>query len=182
MHRRSMPGRRRLLAAAGTFLVLAAAGAVAIRQVRRPALGIAAEEQTLGSSRMAVGDVVHMGLWPLGARRGGDVRVTRARVTGVPEGMQIVSIHAVSLVESSRVGVGDGDATANPRIRTRPLTAVRLGGDSELWYLVVTVRITREGRWTSNGVDVSWRDGWRRGTAHLPYHLRVTTGESEQGG
>lgn len=109
------------------------------------------------------------------------MRVTDVRVTGVPAGMEVVGVHAVSVHESSRIGVGDGDATTSEDIRTRPLGDIQLGGEEEEWYVVVTVRITRRGRWTSGGVDVSWRDGWRRGTAHLPYRLGVTTGEAMQG-
>ena len=175
--RRSTLGR--VAAAALVFIV--AAAFVAYRFLPAP-LGHNAPEQLFGAHNLDIGELAYFGLWPLGLRGDREVRVTSARVTGVPEGMEVVAYHAVWLGDSSRIGAGPGDPALDDDLRLHPLSDLRLKGPREHWYVLVTLRITKPGTWVSKGVDVSWRSGLRRGTVHLPYELEVSTSKTNPDG
>ncbi len=149
---------------------------VVVPRVLPSALGREAVPQTFGSYDNEVGDHAYFKLDPLGARGRGPVRVRSARLTGVPEGLEVVAFHAVNSSESPRVAAADGLPQHDPRLRLHPVDAIRLvPGEPERWYLLVVVRLTRPGTWRSTGVAVSWSRGWRRGTVHLPYAVQMTT-------
>jgi hypothetical protein len=169
-------GRRRAGIAGGVALTVVAGWAYS-----RPVLGRGAVEQTFGCTRRPVGSSCFFGALTLYPRGRGDVHVTGARVTGLPPGIQVVSYQAVSWAEGSDVaGVGLDEPVSGPRFRLHPVTdVVARPGKPELWRIVVTLRITQPGTWTTRGLDVSWRQGWRRGTAHFPYHFQLSTQTAE---
>lgn len=176
MRRLSTPGRARgALLAVALFVLLLGGGYVVAQRVLPDALGHEVDEQTLGAHSLTVGELVTIGFWPLGPRGNTPVRVTSARLTGMPEGIDLVSFHALP-VPGRRIGVGSGDPTKDPSLDLHPLSDVRLVEEGvEKWYLLATVRITKPGSWTTSGLEVGWKAGWRRGTAQLPYHVRLST-------
>lgn len=176
----STPGKRRWRragVAGGVALAVVAGWAYS-----RPALGRGAVEQTFGCTRRPVGSSCYFGSVTLDPTGWGDVHVTGVRVTGLPPGMQAVSYQAVSWAEGSDVVGGDiGEPVPGPRYHLHPVTdVVARPGKPELWRIVVTLRITQPGTWTTRGLDVFWRQGWRRGTAHLPYHFQLSTQTAEE--
>ena len=172
MPRRSTPGKP-LIAGCALLLVV---GLGAWRVSTRPALGDGVGRTSVGVRAMAPGEVALFGgSLSLGARKG-TVAVRSVRMTGVPDGMEVVGIHGVNIAEGSRrIGAGRGEPAANG-ITVHPVSDVRVtAGETEWWYVLFVVRITKPGTWTTTGVDVSWRQGWRRGTQHYEYTVQVTT-------
>jgi hypothetical protein len=104
-----------------------------------------------------------VGLEPHGSR---PVHLRSARLTGVPDGLQVVGVWGLD-------GVGpcayNGDPAPALRARLRPVRDVVLhpGARQPEWTLVVVLAATEAGDWTTKGVDVAWSTGWRRGTAHF---------------
>ena len=172
MRPRSTPGRPLLLIVV-LLIVVSVSG---WRVVTRPALGEGISRTTVFVTSMSVGEVALFGgSLSLGPRKG-TVAVRSVRVTGVPDGMEVVGVHGVNIKEGSpRQGAGRGDPAASG-IKVHPVSDVRVtAGETEWWYVLIVVRITKPGTWTTSGVDVSWRQGWRRGTQHYPFRVRVST-------
>jgi hypothetical protein len=170
-----MPGRRprRLALAVGVVAVAATLAAARVLVFGSPALGPGPSGTTTGiigpvgeRGTIFVGDFEPHGHKP--------VHVRSVRVTGVPNGMRIVAVYALDGGPPAGANHGGPD----PKIvnRLRPVTDMvfRPGAAREEWGLVVVVEATKPGVWVTTGLDVSWKAGWRRGTTHYDYHLKMT--------
>jgi len=181
MRRSSMRGsRRRLRVVVAVAVALAVAVAATFAVLRRPH-GLVNDGSHVGYGKDAeVGAVASFGLDVLQATEG-VVRVREVHVTGVPDGLEILAIHAVRTGESPLIGVGD-PPEKDPRIRTHPISDIRVipGGPRGRWYLLVVARITKPGTWRTRGIDVTWQRGMWRGSTHFRHYIEMTTGQGRR--
>jgi len=130
-----------------------------------------------GSHSHKLGDTVAFGVVTLNARGEGAVHIRDARITGVPDGLQIVAVHAVKAGESPLIGALREPPERDPRIHLHPLSDIRVvpGAQARLWYLLVVARIIKPGTWRTRGIEVSWKRGIWRGRTHFHHYIEVTT-------
>jgi hypothetical protein len=100
------------------------------------------------------------------------VHVRGVRLTGVPRGIRVVGIYGL---EGGPSGGSQTTVDATVRARYRPVTDMvfRAGAPREEWGLVVVLEGTEPGNWVTSGIDVAWRAGWHRGTAHYKHRFEL---------
>jgi hypothetical protein len=112
------------------------------------------------------------------------VHVLRATVLGVPPGLTVVGVYAVSMKESDNPGqnghyIGGGDEAHvkadYPRLRLHPVTdAVIPPGTGEGdWYLLVVLRSNRPGTFVTSGLRVEYESNGETGSETFPQTVTV---------
>jgi hypothetical protein len=100
------------------------------------------------------------------------VYVRGVHLTGVPRGIRVVGIYGL---DGGPAGGSQTTVDAAVRARFRPVTDMvfRPGAPREEWGLVIVLEGTEPGTWETTGIDIAWRAGWHRGTAHYRHRFRL---------
>jgi hypothetical protein len=168
-----MPGSRRLVAALVSVVALAAVLAGAWYFTRTPTrLGPGPSDTEAGLSESKVGERLNVSMSDFVAHGPDPVRVRAVRVTGVPEGLRVVGVHAIKGPAAIGAISGDLQQLYPGKFEYRPVTEmVFRAGEPEEWALLVIVEATKPGDWHTTGIDVDWSAGRHRGTTHYGYKL-----------
>jgi hypothetical protein len=168
--------RRLLIVACAAVVVASTTGLVGVHALTSgPArLGPKDYDDTSGVHlRVGERDTAFAG--DFGVHGSDPVHVRSVRLTGVPRGIRVVGIYGL---EGGPPGGAQSELDAATRARLRPVTDMvfRPGAPREEWGLVIVLQAVEPGTWVTTGIDVSWRAGWRHGTAHYNhrYELAVT--------
>jgi hypothetical protein len=96
------------------------------------------------------------------------VHLTAARIVGVPTGMRVLGIYAMPDTYGM-IGADRDLRERNSFLGLQPVTSVVLDPDADAdgWYLLAEVRPTRLGSFTSEGIEIDYVAGGRKGTARL---------------
>jgi hypothetical protein len=153
---------------------VAALAAVRLFVVPPDRLGPVTIDATVGSPPVRAGEQF---VAPFGGfePHGPDpVHFRKVRVTGVPSGMRIVGIYANDGAARGGIDNGPPDPKTFPNLRPVTDIVLRASDQYEAWGIVIVFEGTKPGVWETTGIDVDWKAGWYRGTAHYGYKLRVT--------
>lgn len=132
----------------------------------------------VGSGAIPVGVAFAVGV-PLEAVGGRVVRVLSAAVVGVPDGVRVDGVYAVSYSETGPRGITLGAADVpwlrarHPELHMHPVTDAVVSGRLSDWYLVVEVAATRPGRFSTTGVRVAYEVDGSYGEQVMPMEVAL---------
>lgn len=133
---------------------------------------------TMADSTCHVGDREYFGLVGFPVTGSQPVHVTRAELTGLPSGLRVAELAAVSVSETKAPILG-GAAQADwvgqgyAAMPTHPVTDIVLQPKTTrpAWWLLVKVQVTAAGKQSTTGVKFWYRAGDRHGTATFKYQV-----------
>lgn len=137
---------------------------------------------SFGDRSLPVGEALYVGFTDFPATGMDDIHFTSASVTGVPSGLRIQAIGAVSVSETSVQGqrhyIGaltqDFLSQGYPHLRLHPVSdAIITPGRVSDWYLVVVVVATSAGDYLTEGLAVSYSAPGTDGNIQYNYQIRV---------
>ena len=115
----------------------------------------------------------YVGFAGFGAGGSDPIRFTGAKLVGVPDGLTVKGIYAVSWADSPLVGGASADAWQRDKakVKLHPVTDVVLHPDQrrENWWLVAIVRQTKPGHVQDGGITVDYTAGGRSGSTTYGY-------------
>lgn len=167
--------RRRALAAVAVGVLTATAGLVLLgRVLRADALVRPEAREQKSADGAAVGETWHFGFNEFAVKEGRSAEIEAINVLGVPDGLEVVSIS----VHERIVGFAGVGVLSDESIKAERLTPARVPRGIELredygWQVVIAVRADRAGTFVTNGLQVKYRTGGRRGSQSYPYRIRL---------
>jgi len=139
---------------------------------------------TIGDT-IPVGVRLYVGFTELPVQGTDPVRLTSASVVGLPSGLKVDRVAAVSEAETARNGAGghvigaiteDMLSQGYPNLRLHPLSdAVLHAGGALDWYVVVVVEATRPGDYRTSGLRLTYAAGGSTGTVEYAYRIHIAT-------
>lgn len=162
-------GVYRRMAALVVALVVVTALVMVLQFRRFGSNPLASRDQvTTKMAGAAVGEPVWVGLEVFPVESNEPVRLRSATLLGVPDGMQVEGIWAVSTRELGHglIGArGDDLHCQYPNLRLHRVSdAVLQPGTEQDWFLLAKIKATGLGEFRTRGFRVSWEVGSRRGS------------------
>jgi hypothetical protein len=141
-------------------------------------------DQFRAAPQCGIGDIEYYGLAGFGETGETSIHVTKAEIVGVPVGLTILSVNAVSIDESQRVAIGWASEKdwIDQGYGTMPLhpvsdividpTPVRPN-----WWILVKVQVAAMGPQSTQGLKLNYTSGGRSGVATYKYEIATACGQ-----